>query len=295
MDVGFIGLGNMGSAMAANLIAAGHKLRIWNRSPEPLKALVARGARAVASPSEAFAGDAVISMLADDAALRAIILESGALARAAPNVIHVNMATISVAFAREFAATHQKHKIAYIAAPVLGRPDVAAAGKLNILAAGAHDAITRVQPLFDVIGQKTWPVGSEASRANVIKLAVNFMLGAAVEATAEAAAFVEGYGIEAGALIDIVANSVFPGPVYQGYGRLIAENRYEPAAFKARLELKDIRLALEAAAEVQTALPVGSVVRDCLLEALAAGDGEKDLAVLGKNARRRAGRPREHG
>jgi 3-hydroxyisobutyrate dehydrogenase-like beta-hydroxyacid dehydrogenase len=290
MDVGFIGLGNMGQAMAANLLAAGHKVRVWNRSPDALKGLVGKGAQAVKSAAEAFAGDAVISMLADDAALQAVILDSGLLAQAKPGLVHINMATISVASARALAEAHRKHNIAYIAAPVLGRPDVAAAAKLNILAAGPAQEIARVQPLFDAMGQKTWPFGDEPSRANAVKLAVNFMLCVAVEATAEAAAFVEAYGVGAPDLIQLITNSAFPGPVYQSYGKLIAEDRYEPALFKANLGLKDIKLALEAAAHVKTTLPVGNVVRDALLESQAAGDGEKDMAVLGRLARRRVGR-----
>jgi 3-hydroxyisobutyrate dehydrogenase-like beta-hydroxyacid dehydrogenase len=290
MDVGFIGLGNMGQAMVANLLAAGHKVRVWNRSPEPLKVLVEKGAQSVASPSEAFAGEAVVSMLGDDAALQAVILESGALEQAKPGLVHVNMATISVAFARVLAHAHRKYNVAYVAAPVLGRPDVAAAAKLNILAAGPADQIARVQPLFDAMGQKTWSFGDDASRANAVKLAVNFMLCVAVEATAEAAALVEAYGVAAPDLIQLITNSAFPGPVYSSYGKLIAEDRYEPALFKANLGLKDIKLALEAAAAVQTTLPIGNVVRDALLQSQAAGDGEKDMAVLGRLARQRAGR-----
>jgi 3-hydroxyisobutyrate dehydrogenase-like beta-hydroxyacid dehydrogenase len=290
MDVGFIGLGSMGRAMAANLVAAGHRLRVWNRSPGPLAALVEKGAQAVGSPSEAFAGDAVVSMLSDDAALKTAILDSGALANAAPGLVHVNMATISVAYARDLTAVHERHNVAYIAAPVFGRPDAAAARRLNILAAGKEASIARVQPLFDAMGQKTWPIGSDPSRANALKLAGNFMLGAAVEAMAEAAALVECYGVESHELINILTSTAFPGPVHQSYGKLIAEQRYEPAAFKARLGLKDIGLALEAASQVNLAMPVASVVRDALLEAIASGDGDKDLAVLGKNARRRAGR-----
>lgn len=291
MDVGFIGLGNMGSAMAANLLAAGHELRVWNRSPGAVKKLVDKGAKAAATPAEAFAGEAVISMLADDPAVRSAVLESGALAKAAPGLIHVNMATISVACARDLAAAHEKQGVAYVAAPVLGRPDAAAAAKLNILAAGPADKIARVQPLLDAMGQKTWSFGAEPARANVVKLAVNFMLIAAVEAMAEGAALVETHDIAGQDLITLITNSVFAtSPVYQGYGKLIGEKRFEPAAFKAHLGLKDIRLALEAAEQVSVAMPLGSAVRDSLIEALAAGDGEKDLAVLGKNALRRAGR-----
>ena len=290
MDIGFIGIGGMGSAMALNALKAGHTVRVWNRSPEATRPLADEGATVVASPEEAFAGDAVFSMLADDAALRAVLIDSGLLKRAPKGIVHANMATISVALCEELAALHAHHGVAYVAAPVLGRPDVAAAGKLNIIAAGADDAINRVQPVFDVIGQKTWRVGATPQHANVFKLAANFMLASAIETTSEAASLVTGHGIDPHTFLDVISNTLFPGPVYQGYGRMIADNRYEPALFKARLGLKDVRLALAAGDAVNVTLPVGSLVRDNLIEALAHGDGDKDFAVLGKVAARRAGR-----
>ncbi|MFT4438091.1 NAD(P)-dependent oxidoreductase [Caballeronia sp. 15715] len=290
MDIGFIGLGNMGGAMALNALKAGHTVRVWNRSPDATKVLAEQGARVVASADEAFSGDAVFSMLADDSALRAVLLDSGLLERALKGLVHVNMATISVAFCEELASLHEQHGVAYVAAPVLGRPDVAAAGKLNIVAAGADDAIARVQPIFDVIGQKTWRVGTAPQHANVLKLAANFMLASAIETTAEAASLMAGHGIDQHAFLDVITNTLFPGPVYQGYGRMIADNRYEPALFKARLGLKDVRLALAAGDAVNVALPVASLVRDNLIDVLAQGDGDKDLAVLGKVAARRAGK-----
>ncbi len=200
------------------------------------------------------------------------------------------MATISAAFSAELTALHAQHGVAYVAAPVLGRPDVAAAGKLNILAAGASDAIDRVQPVFDAIGQKTWRVGDTPQHANVLKLAANFMLASAIETFGEAAALVSGHGIDAHAFLDIITSTLFPGPVYQGYGKMIAERRYEPALFKARLGLKDVRLAMAAAEAVDTPLPIASLLRDNLIDAVAHGGGDKDFAVLGEVAARRAGR-----
>jgi 3-hydroxyisobutyrate dehydrogenase-like beta-hydroxyacid dehydrogenase len=290
MDIGFIGLGSMGSAMALNALKAGHSVRVWNRSRDATKPLAERGATVVDTPAEAFAGEAVFSMLADDAALRAVLIDGGVVEQAQKGLIHVNMATISIALCDELVALHEKHGVAYVAAPVLGRPDVAAAGKLNIVAAGSDDAIDRVQPVFDVIGQKTWRVGSTPQHANVFKLAANFMLASAIETTSEATSLMSGHGIDPHAFLDVITNTLFPGPVYQGYGRMIADNRYEPALFKAKLGLKDVRLAMAAAEAVNVALPVASVVRDNLIEVLAQGDGEKDLAVLGKVAARRAGR-----
>ena len=289
MDIGFIGLGEMGARMVENMLKAGHQVRVWNRSPERAEALAAAGAKVVASPAEAFAGDAVFSMLADDAAVRAVI--SGPLLEHAPRgLIHVNMATISVALAEELAHAHASRGLNYVAAPVLGRPDVAAAGKLTIVAGGPAESIDRIQPIFDVLGQKTWRIGSLPQQANVMKLAANFMLAAAVETLGEAATLVTGHGVAMQDFLDVITSGLFPGPVYQGYGKMIAERRYEPALFKARLGLKDIRLALAAADAVTTPLPVASVVRDSLIDAIAHDDGEKDFAVLGQVSARRAGR-----
>ncbi|SAL55347.1 6-phosphogluconate dehydrogenase [Caballeronia choica] len=290
MDIGFIGLGEMGSAMAGNALKAGHTVRVWNRSAGRTKALAEQGASIVDTPEQAFSGEAVFSMLADDAALRAVLIDGGLLKQAPKGLVHVNMATISAAFSAELTALHAQHGVAYVAAPVLGRPDVAAAGKLNILAAGASDAIDRVQPVFDAIGQKTWRVGDTPQHANVLKLAANFMLASAIETFGEAAALVSGHGIDAHAFLDIITSTLFPGPVYQGYGTMIAERRYEPALFKARLGLKDVRLAMAAADAVDTPLPVASLLRDNLIDAVAHGGGDKDFAVLGEVAARRAGR-----
>ena len=293
MDIGFIGLGHMGAAIVRRFLKSQHTVRVWNRSPESAQKLSEEGARAVAKPDDAFKGDVVFSMLGDDNALRAVFLENGLLERASRDTvpIHVNMATVSVAFADEFAALHAKRGIAYIAAPVMGRPDAAAAGKLHIMAAGPAAAIEKVQPLFDVAGQKTWRFGDTASRANVVKISMNFMLAAACEAMGEAAALATGYDIKAGDLFDLASHSLFPGPVYEGYGRLIAAGTFEPALFKARLGLKDVRLALAAAEAVTTPMPLASQMRDSLLEALTRGEGEKEFGVvLGRAAMRRAGR-----
>jgi 3-hydroxyisobutyrate dehydrogenase-like beta-hydroxyacid dehydrogenase len=290
MKIGFIGLGNMGQAMASQLLKGGHAVQVWNRSAEPVQAMVELGARAAASPAEAFASDVVFSMLADDQALRDVLLDSGLLDRLEAPLIHVNMATIAVAFAEELAERHARRGVAYIAAPVMGRPDVAAAGALNILAAGPMAAIAQVQPLLDLIGKKTWVLGEEPARANVMKLAVNFMLASAIESMGEAAVLVDAYGIASGTLIDLISSSIFPGPVYQGYGKMIAARNYEPALFKASLGLKDVNLAIAAAERVAVPMPMAEVVKGSLQDALANDEAHMDLAVLGRVAERRAGR-----
>jgi 3-hydroxyisobutyrate dehydrogenase-like beta-hydroxyacid dehydrogenase len=290
MRIGFLGLGNMGSAMAANLLKGGHQLRVWNRSPTASAKFAGKGAEAVATPAEAFDADVVFTMLADDEALREILLDSGLLDRLAPPLIHVNMATISVAFAEELARRWKARDVAYVSAPVMGRPDAAAAAKLNILAAGPDEAIEAVQPLLALMGQKTWRFGEQAQRANVAKLTVNFMLASAVETLGEATVLAGAHGIAPQQLLVLITGSIFPGPVYQGYGALIAQQRYEPAGFTAALGLKDLRLALAAADAASVPLPVGSAVRDSLIDAVAHQEGEMDLAVLGQVAARRAGR-----
>ena len=289
MDVGFIGLGSMGRAMASNLIKAGHSLRVWNRTPAAAKDLVAAGARAVHSPGEAFAADVVITMLADDAAIREIVLDKGALDGAKAGTVHVNMATISVALAQELVAIHKQRGVPYVAAPVFGRPEAAEAAKLNILVAGDEAAVSRVQPLLDAMGQKTWPLGPEPHRANAVKLAGNLMIAAAIEAMGEATALGRAHGVSSADVLDVLTNTLFASPVYKGYGASIAANTYEPAGFKLRLGLKDVRLALQAGDAANVPLPFGSVLRDNLLAAVAQGDGEKDWSALADLAHRRAG------
>lgn len=294
MDIGFIGLGSMGLGIAGNLVKAGHNVRAWNRSRGPVDEIARQGAHGVATARDAFTGDAVFSMLASDDVVRSVIIDGGLIAEAHRGLVHVNLATISVALARELAELHRARGIGYVAAPVFGRPDVAAAGKLHVLVAGDPATIARVQPLLDAIGQKTWPVGAEPHRANVVKIAGNFMIASAIETMGEAGAMAEGYGITHKELLDVLTNTVFPTPVYKNYAGIIAEQRYEPAGFKLTLGLKDVRLALEAADAVATPLPFASVLRDSLLEAIAHGHAEHDWSAIAEVARRRAGHEGRH-
>jgi 3-hydroxyisobutyrate dehydrogenase-like beta-hydroxyacid dehydrogenase len=288
MEIGFIGVGRMGSAMAKNLIKAGHRVRAWDTSAEALKALAADGATIAAGAGDAFRGDAVISMLPNDDAMRAVFLDGG-VAESGNAKVHVNMATASLEVARELAAHHAARGIAYVAATVWGRPDVAAAGKLSIVAAGDSAAIEKVQPLFDVIGQKTYNVGAEPSRANVTKIAGNLMVACAIEGIAEAAALVRGHGLSAPEVLDAIITSLFNVPVYRGYGDMIGKRQYEPPGFDLMLGLKDVRLALAAGEEASVPLPFASVLRDTFLDAIANGDAEKDWSAIARVAARRAG------
>jgi 3-hydroxyisobutyrate dehydrogenase-like beta-hydroxyacid dehydrogenase len=288
MKVGFIGLGAMGRGMARRLVEAGHEVHVWNRSPAPCEELARDGAHLGSSPAAVFMGDAVITMLADDDAVRATIFADDMMRNPTQKPIHIVMSTLSVSFARELEEAHRDAGISYIAAPVMGRPDVAAAGKLNILAAGDPATIDLVKPLFDVMGQKTWQLGKEPHQANVAKLAMNFLLGAAIEAMSEAAALVERYDIEPPTLLEIATGTLFAAPAYNTYGKLIAERQFKPG-FRLTLGLKEIRLALAAGEAGGVPLPFASVVRDNLIDAIGHGDADKDWSALALVARRRAG------
>ena len=288
MKVGFIGLGAMGSAMASNLIKAGHEVTVWNRSPGPTEPLASLGAKVVKTADRAAQGEVLFSMLANDQAVRSVFVEGRLLDGMDQGTVHVNHATISVALAREMAEEHSQRGLDYVAAPVFGRPDVAAAGKLNILVAGKPHVIERVRPLLDVMGSRIWPLGESPERANVVKIAGNFMIGAAIESMAEASALTRAHGVSAADFLEVMTNSLFATPAYQGYAKLIAESRYTPAGFALPLGYKDIGLALAAADAMRVPLPLAGVLRDSLLEALSTGDEDVDWAIMAQVAARRA-------
>ena len=280
MEIGFIGLGRMGQAIAGNLLRAGHALSVWNRSPAAAQALVAGGARLAGEPAATAGGEVLLSMLADDEAHRRVLIDGGVFAAAAPGLIYVNLATVSVALARELAALAGARGLTYLAAPVFGRPEAAQAAKLNIVVAGDAAALTRIESLLLAIGERIWPVGLVPENANVVKLAGNFMIASALETMGEAAALVRAHGIRSAEFLEILTSTLFAGPVYQNYGRLIAAQRYQPAGFTVTLGLKDVRLALEAAEGARVPMPFAGVLRDHFLEALAAGAGEQDWSAL---------------
>jgi 3-hydroxyisobutyrate dehydrogenase-like beta-hydroxyacid dehydrogenase len=287
MDIGFIGLGAMGKAMVANLLDKGHAVTVWNRSSEPVAELVALGAKAAAKVEDALAGDVVLSMLAHDQAVRDVLLAGGALAKARPGLVHVNLATVSTALARELAAHHAELGLGYVAAPVFGRPPVARAGGLNIVVAGAPDAVGHALPALEALAAKVWPMGDDPARANAVKIAGNLMIVSAVEAMGEAAALGAAHGVPAADLLDMLTSTIFAAPIYKIYGGMIAEGRYHPPGFAADLALKDVRLAQAAGDEKGLALPLADLVENGL-EALLAGEGETpDLAALAEVSRGR--------
>jgi len=288
MKVGFIGLGAMGSAMASNLLAAGHTLTVWNRSVAATRPLASLGARVAKTADRAVQGEVLCSMLANDQAVREVFLDGGLLDAMDRGTVHVNHATISVALAQQLVAEHAKRGLEYVAAPVFGRPDMAAAARLNILVAGRPAAIERARPLLEAMGSRMWPLGEAPERANVAKIAGNFMLASAIESMAEATALTRAYGVSAADFLDVMTNTLFASPAYQGYGKLIAEQRFKPAGFVLPLGYKDVGLALAAGDVQRVPLPFAGVLRDAMLEALAAGDAELDWSALALVAARRA-------
>lgn len=290
MKLGFIGLGRMGAAMAANLVKAGHDVGVFNRSPGKSGALVELGARDAATLAEACAGDAVITMLANDDAASDIALgKDGLVAHLRRDAIHVSMSTISVALSKRLAQSHASAGQRYVAAPVFGRPDMAATAKLFIVAGGDPATIDACQPLFNAIGQKTYRIATEPSAANLVKLSGNFLLAAAIEALGEAIALIGKAGIDRHAYVELLTSSVFNTPAYKTYGNLIAEGKFEPAAFAAPLGYKDIRLALSAAENLQVPLPLASLLHDRFLRLLAQGGEHLDWSAIGGLAAQDAG------
>jgi 3-hydroxyisobutyrate dehydrogenase-like beta-hydroxyacid dehydrogenase len=290
MKIGFIGLGRMGSEMAANLVRAGNDVTVFNRSPGKSGSLVKLGAREAPSAAGACIGEAVITMLAnDDAASDIAFGDEGLIAHLPKGAIHVSMSSISVALSQRLARAHAQAGQRYVAAPVFGRPDMAAAAKLFIVAAGDPAAIEVCQPLLRTMGQKTFSMGAEPSAANLVKLSGNFLIASAIEALGEAVALVGKAGIDRRAYIELLTSSIFNVPAYKTYGNLIAEDKFEPAAFAAPLGYKDIRLALAAAESLGVPMPLASLLHDRFLRLIVQGGDHLDWSALGGLATQDAG------
>ncbi|MBB3149485.1 3-hydroxyisobutyrate dehydrogenase-like beta-hydroxyacid dehydrogenase [Phyllobacterium trifolii] len=294
MKVGFIGLGHMGAGMAANLLRANHDVAVYNRTRAKADALVALGATTAASIAEVARADVVISMLANDASVEAVVGgEQGVVSNLAPGAVHISSSTISVALSEKLAAAHHDAGQLFVAAPVFGRPDVAAAGKLFIIAAGAPDSIAIVQPLFDAIGQRTFIVSETPKVANLVKLSGNFLIASVIESLGEAMALVSKGGVDRHQYLDILTSTLFNAPIYKTYGTLIADGKFEPAGFAAPLGQKDIRLTLAAAEDLRVPLPLASLLRDRFLTLLAHGGDTLDWSAIGQLAAMDAGATEE--
>ena len=283
MKVGFIGLGHMGAGMAANLLKAGHDVTVYNRTRSKVETLVAQGARAAASVSNACRGDAVLTMLADDGAVESVVFSRSGIIDSLPaGAIHISSSTISVALSERLEAAHAK-------AGVIGRPDAAAAGQLFVVAAGAPDAVKAAASLFDAIGQKTFVVSEAPKAGNLVKLSGNFLIASVIESVGEAMALIGKAGIDRRQYLDILTSTLFDASVYKTYGGLIAEGKFEPAGFAAPLGQKDIRLTLAAAEDLRVPMPLASLLRDRFLTLLAHGGDKLDWSAIGQLAAKDAG------
>ncbi|MFL9926332.1 NAD(P)-dependent oxidoreductase [Herbaspirillum lusitanum] len=276
MEIGIIGLGAMGREIARNLVAAGHTVIAWNRSGGNVE-----GVHMVDTPAQALQADMALTMLSEDSAIRGVLMEGDMLAQARPGLVHVVASTISVAFAQELADHHRARGVALVAAPVLGRPDVAARAELNILVAGAPDAIGKVKPVLETIGKRIWHMGEDPHMAYAAKLACNMMITFAIEAMAEAVVLTEAHGVPRERFLELILGTLFGSRPYQTYSSNIIKNEYQPG-FKATLGLKDLRLAKEAGRNTNGNLPMLDIVHARMQAAVDAGYGDHDWSAMAR-------------
>ncbi len=280
MDVGFVGLGNMGAGMAGRLVDAGHVVAVWNRNSAKAAPLVARGARQAASPADAARAGIVFTMLADNAALEAVTQGANGILSAGEGVLHISCSTVSVELTERLTETHRARGQRFVSAPVLGRPDVAAAGGLSVMAAGADEDVARCQPLFAAIGQKVLRMGAEPRMATATKLAANFSIAAVIETVSEAFRIAGEHGVEAERMAEFFVETNFGSRMMGVYAPIIAAQRFEPAGFPMRLGRKDIGLALDAAGNAD--VPVARLIAERMNRIIAVDGGERDWSALGQ-------------
>ena len=280
----------MGSGIARNLLRAGHRVTVYNRSREKAEAMANDGAQVANSPAEAASdSDVVMTMLSDDHAVKEVVLgERGITAGLKRNAVHISNSTISTALVRRLAEEHQHQSQGFLSAPVFGRPEAAEAKKLVVVVAGEESLIERFRPLLDAIGRKTIATGTEPWQANAVKLCGNFMIASMMETFGETYAVIRKSGMQPQMFLEVM-NELFNSPVYANYGRIIADEKFEPAGFALKLGLKDIRLALAAAEECAAPLPIASLIRDHLLSAVAHGQADLDWSSVTLVAARNAG------
>jgi 3-hydroxyisobutyrate dehydrogenase-like beta-hydroxyacid dehydrogenase len=291
MRIGFLGLGNMGAAIAANLVRASHEVAIWNRSAEKARPLMDLGATLVTSPKAAASDrDVVFTMLADDAVLDSVMTgANGLVAGLKPGALHVSMSTIAVATAERIAATHRAKGQRFLCAPVFGRPEAAAAAKLFVVAAGDPADLQTVSPLLGVISQRVFYVGDTPSAASLVKLCGNFMILSAVEAMGEAMALAEKGGVAKQQLLEVLTGTLFDAPIYRTYGAILAAERFRPAGFAAPLGLKDMRLVGQSAEALRVPMPLLSLLRDHLLQTIAQEGEDIDWSAIAQVTKKNAG------
>lgn len=278
MNVGFVGLGQMGRPMVERLKGAGHRVKAWNRTRISVDTH--------GTPEAVLDSDVVVTMLADDTAVRAVWLDSGRAQRLPRGAIHLNMATVSMRIARELTSVHGQ---SYVAAPVFGRPPLAAQGQLDIIAAGPEAALSKCDPLFRVLGKQVFIVGADPAAANAVKIARNFLLAAMIESLGEAFALVRKCGVAPADFLNVIANTSLGSPAYRNYGKLIVDQAWRPAQFTMPLGVKDVELALATAKDAGMDLQLGHLVRNNLLAAIVAGRAEQDWAALAGHIAAEAG------
>jgi 3-hydroxyisobutyrate dehydrogenase-like beta-hydroxyacid dehydrogenase len=298
MDIGFVGLGAMGVPMARNIAGAGHQVTVYNRTRERAGVVVDVAQVAASLADLSCDREAVVTMLADDAAVEEVAfgrpdesgqITPGLVAGLSEDALHLSMSTISPALSRRLEEAHRAAGQHYVAAPVFGRPEAAAARKLWVVAAGAPAQVDRARPIIDAVGAGFTVVGDQPWQANVVKLAGNFTIGAMIETLGEAFALARKSGVEAKTFLDVINNALYKSPIYQNYGTLIADERFDPPGFRLRLGLKDIRLALAVADGAEVPMPIASLLHDQMLAALANGGGELDWSAFARLAADRAG------
>ena len=290
MEMGFIGLGAMGEPIVRNLIKAGHALKVYNRTRSRAEALAGQGTTVVDTPAAACTAGVLATMLADDAAVEGVAFgDNGVLAGLPRGGVHISHSTISVNLSRRLADAHRQRGQLFIAAPVFGRPDAAQAARLIVVAAGPSEAVERCHPVLEAIGRKLFVIGTDAPAANTVKLGGNFLIASMLETLGEAIALMRKSGVDPATFLEIMVGSFFQSPVYENYGKIIAEQRYEPAGFKLRLGLKDVRLMMSAADEAGAPMPIASLIRDNLISGVAQGLGDLDWSAVARVAALKSG------
>jgi len=289
MELGFIGLGGMGEPMARNLMKAGHAVKIYNRTRSRAEALVNQGATLAETPAAACSAGVVASMLADDAAVEEVVFgEHGVLEGLPRGGVHISHSTISTNLSRRLVEAHQQREQVFVAATVFGRPDAAQAARLIVVAAGPPEAVERCHPALEAIGRKLFVIGPDPPAANTVKLAGNFLIAAMLETLGEAFALLRKSGVDPATFLEVMVGPFFQSPIYDNYGKIIAEQRYEPAGFKLRLGLKDIRLVL-AADEAAAPMPIASLIRDNMISGVAQGLEALDWSAVARVAALKSG------
>jgi len=290
MDIGLIGLGRMGQGMTRSFLRAGHRVTVYNRTRERAEALRGQGAGVAETIAEACRSGVVLTMVADDAALQSLVFAEGGILRALPlGGLHISSSTISVALSAQLAAAHAEAGQAFVSAPVFGRPEAAAEGRLLVVVAGPPEAIEKCRPLLAAISARLEVFGDRPALANAVKLAGNFLIANVIEALAEGLVFLRSSGVDPAQFLELFTGTLFNAPIYKSYGSILLKGDYDTVGFSLPLGLKDIRLFLAAADARNLPMPVASLLRDRMLTAMARGYQDRDWCVLGQVAAEDAG------